>query len=98
MIFEEKYFSRYFLLTDQISLPDCRYFLRQGNMYIVIVCFAVNDAINFEMYLSFLIKQFFYITKKSRQKCNYLKSEKNFSSFLKGFHLSEILSDPRVDV
>ena len=26
--FEEKCFSRYILLTDQISLPDCFYFLR----------------------------------------------------------------------
>ena len=28
MIFEEKYFSSYILLTDKISLPDCFYFLR----------------------------------------------------------------------
>ena len=28
MIFEENCFSRYILLTDQISLPDCLYFLR----------------------------------------------------------------------
>ena len=26
--FQEKYFSCYTLLTDQISLPDCPYFLR----------------------------------------------------------------------
>ena len=41
MVFEEKYLSCYILLTDQISLPDCLYFL---------------------------IKPFFYITKKSGQK------------------------------
>ena len=28
MIFEEKYFSCYILLTDQFSLPDCLYFSR----------------------------------------------------------------------
>ena len=28
MIFDEKYFSRYNLFTDQISLSDCLYFLR----------------------------------------------------------------------
>ena len=28
MIFGEKYLSRFILLTDQISLPDCLYFLR----------------------------------------------------------------------
>ena len=27
-IFEEKYFSCFILLTQQISLPDCIYFLR----------------------------------------------------------------------
>ena len=28
MIFEEKYFSRYILLTNQTSLPECLYFLK----------------------------------------------------------------------
>ena len=28
MIFQEKHLSYYILLTDQISLPDCLYFLR----------------------------------------------------------------------
>ena len=28
MIFEEKYFSHYIPLTDQISLSDCQYILR----------------------------------------------------------------------
>ena len=28
MIFKEKCFSCYILLTEQISLPDCLYFLR----------------------------------------------------------------------
>ena len=31
MIFEEKYLSRYILLTDQISLSDCLYLWRHIN-------------------------------------------------------------------
>ena len=38
----------------------------------------VCEAMNARMILSFLIKLFFYITKKSRQKCGYLKTEKSF--------------------
>ena len=33
MIFQEKCFSYYILLTDQISLPDCLYFLRYWYVY-----------------------------------------------------------------
>ena len=49
MIFEEKYFSLYILLiTDQISLPDCLYFLRhESNMCIAIICYPVSEVINF---------------------------------------------------
>ena len=35
MIFGEKYFSRYILLIDQISLPDCLYFLRYRTIYVL---------------------------------------------------------------
>ena len=49
-----------------------------GNMCIVIICFPVCNVINFEINLNLFIKLFFYLTKKSRQKCNYLKNEKSF--------------------
>ena len=97
MIFEEKYFSRYILLTDWVSLPGCLYFLRYWAMCIVFICCTVCDIMNFEINLDLLIKPFFYITKKSRQKCKYPKN-KHFSSFLKGFQLPESVSDPRVDL
>ena len=45
-------------------------------MYTVIICCPVCTVINFEINLSCLIKSFIYITKKSRQKCKYLKNEK----------------------
>ena len=33
--FQEKYFSCYILLTDQISLPTCLYFLRYWSIYVL---------------------------------------------------------------
>ena len=47
-----------------------------GNMCIAIVYFPGCDDINFEINLIFLIKLFFSMTKKSRQKLK--KNEKNF--------------------
>ena len=36
-------------MPDQISSPDCLYFLRFGQYkYIIIICFSVCDAINIE--------------------------------------------------
>ena len=50
MIFEEKYFSRYIILIDQISLLLLKIL---GNMCIVIICFPVDDVINFEINFSY---------------------------------------------
>ena len=47
-------------------------------MCIVIVCFLVFDVINFKINLIFLIKPFFYMTKKSRQKLKYLENKESF--------------------
>ena len=41
-----------------------------GNIGTAIVCLPVCDVINFEIILIFLIKQFFYMNKKSRQTAN----------------------------
>ena len=48
------------------------------NMCIATVYWPGCDVISFEINLIFLIKSFFYLTKKSRQKCKYLKNEKTF--------------------
>ena len=45
-----------------------------GDMCIAIVCFPGCDVINFEI----KTKPFFYMTKKSRQKFEYLNNEKSF--------------------
>ena len=49
-----------------VSLPLLLEIL--GNMCIVIIYFPVYDVMNFEKNLRFLIKQFFYMTKKSQDK------------------------------
>ena len=48
------------------------------NMCIEIICCSFCDVISFEINHNFPIKPFFYITKKLRQKCKYLKNEKKF--------------------
>ena len=54
MIFQQKCSSCYILLTDQISLPGCLYFLRYWAMCIAIACYP-----GFEINLIFLIQPFF---------------------------------------
>ena len=78
MIFEEKYFAGYILLTGQISLSGCFYFWDIGQYVFVIVCYSCCDVITFEINLIFLIKSFFYITKKSKEKFKYFGNEKSF--------------------
>ena len=47
------------------------------NICIAIICYPGCDIINFEYKLRFLINSFFYIVKKSGQKCKYFKNEKS---------------------
>ena len=47
-------------------------------MGIAIVCFPGFDVMNFEINLIFLIKQFSYVTEKSRQKFKYPENEERF--------------------
>ena len=49
-----------------------------GDMSIAIECFPGCDVINFENNLSFSIKLFFHLTKKSRQKFNILRTKRVF--------------------
>ena len=54
---------------------------------ITIVCWPDCDVIKFEINLIFLIKPFWYMTKKSRQKLKYLENGKSFWSEIKSiFH------------
>ena len=56
-------------------------------MCIAIVCETGSDVINFEINLIFIIKSFFYMFKKSRQKLKYLKIEKSFKKEMKSISL-----------
>ena len=65
MIFEQKCFSCYILLNDQISLSD--YFYLQRYWAICALQFFVSqvcDVKNFEINFVFLMKPFLYMTKK----------------------------------
>ena len=83
MIFKEKYFSRYILIADQISLSDYLYFLRYLQyVYCNSLCSNLRRH-KFCDSLSFLIKLFPTQLKKSGQKCKYLKNGKSFSDEIK---------------
>ena len=53
----------------------------------IIVSIPGYEVINFEINLIFLIKPFFYMTKKSRQKIKYLEKEKTFKVKQKAFFI-----------
>ena len=80
MIFKGKCFFCYILLSDQISLSLCSPLPLEilGNMCIAIVCFSGCDVIHFKINFSFLMKSFFYMIKKLRQKfqcdCNGIRT------------------------
>ena len=77
-------FSRkIFLLLNSIKRPNFIVWLPLlfeilANICIAIVCYPGCDAINFEILSFVIIKPFFYMTKKSRQKYKNLDNEKSF--------------------
>ena len=56
-------------------------------MCVEIVCFPGCNVTHFEINLNFIIKPFFYTTKKQRQTFKYLKNEQNFEAEIKSFFL-----------
>ena len=52
-----------------------------SNMCIVITCCPLWDVIDFEINHSFLFTPFFYMTKRSAQKCKYLKKNKKYNCY-----------------
>ena len=89
------------LLTDQILFPDCLYFLRYWLIYVLQL--FVNQVVMskiLKLILSFWSSCFLISWKI--QDTNLEREEvlswnkRHFSSFLNGFHLSEIVSDLRV--
>ena len=90
--FEYDFSRKIFLILYSINWPNFTVLLSLlleilGNMCIAIVCFPGCDVMNFEIILIFLIKPFFYMTKKSRLKFKYLENEKSFKGEIKSiFH------------
>ena len=97
----QKYFPRYLILTDQISLSYYRYFLRiLPNIYCNFFFSSYCDAITFEIYLRFLSSSFCTMTiyfvhdeaillqnQNSEQTVKYFKNEKSFQGEIKSiFH------------
>ena len=78
--FSKKYLSFYILLIDQILLSDCLYSLRYWAIYVLqlLVSQVVTSEILKLINLIFLIKPFFYIIKKPRQKLKYLDNAESF--------------------
>ena len=95
MIFPKKMF----LVLQFINCPNVIVWLPLlleilGNMCITIICYPGRDVIKSEINLIFLIKPFWYMTKKSRQKLKYLESGKSFWGEIKSYfhHFQRVFS------
>ena len=91
----------YISLTDQISLPNCLYFLWyvHCNYY----CLPFYELMNFEINVNFLIKPFSYMTKMWGQKLKYWKKKiafqmkwKTFFIIFKGFSAASNCLKPKI--
>ena len=101
MIFEEKCFSCYILLTDQTSLSDAFTSGELGNMWVVTIFFPVDDVRNLK-YLAgskrVITKKIITLPKKvitkiwifHKRKRLLRWNLKNFSLFLKGVQRSKL--------
>ena len=93
--FQEKCFSCYVLLTDQISLSDCLYFLRYWAIC-VFNCLLTRLWHNkFWNWADLSNPAAFLDDQKVNTKIS-ISWERHFSSFLKGFQLPQIVSDSKV--
>ena len=81
-------FSRKILLTlYSVNWPNFIFWLSLlleilGYMCIIIICFPVYDAINFEIILSFFNHAVFYMIKNSKQKFKYLNADLKISLYV----------------
>ena len=104
--FLHDFWKNIFFLLYSIDWPNFIAWLNLLFEVLVIVFCPACDVINIKINLTFLIKPLSWMTKKSGQKCKYVENKKKllpwhrkqFSSFLKGFQLSEIVSDLRVGI
>ena len=71
--------NSYVLLIDQISLPDCLYFLICWAICVILYFPDRDEITKFEINLNFPTSSFNKWTKKSGQKPKYLQNKKSFS-------------------
>ena len=87
MIFRQNCSSCCVLLTDQVSLSDCLYFLRYWG--ICVLQLFVNQVVTSKISINviFLIKLFLCMIKKSRQNLNILRTKRAFMVKQKTFSI-----------
>ena len=88
MIFQEKWFSCYILLTDQISLSDFLYFLKY--LTICVLWLFVNQAVasqNLKITASFLSSHFATSRKSQDKNLNILRMKTAFEMKQKAFFI-----------
>ena len=68
-------------------MSDCLYFSRYWGIYVLQLLTRVCGIIKFENNLIFLIKPFWYMSEKPRQKLKYFENKRSFSDEIKSiFH------------
>ena len=80
MILEEKLFSHYTLLNDQISLSDCLYIL---GIICILIASHVMTSLFLKLTFNFSSTPFCKSPNVSGQKSKYLKREKKFEDEVK---------------
>ena len=90
LIFDMFFWRKILFLLYSINWPNFIDWLSLlceilGNMCIAIVFKPGCDVINFKVNLTFLIKPFWYMAKKSMQKLKYLENGKSFWDEIKNF-------------
>ena len=91
MIFQEKYFSCYILLTDQISLSDCIYFSRYWTICASQLFVNHTGIIKIEINFIFLIKPLWYMTKSQDKNLNILRTKRFWAKIKNIFqHFSSV--------
>ena len=83
MLFDKNIFHAYFIIWPNFIVGLPLLFEILGNMCIVMFCCPVCDIINFEINHNFVIKPFFYITKKSELNVNISRMERAFKYEMK---------------
>ena len=95
MIFHEKYFSCYILITDQISLSDCLYFLRYLGICVLLLYLFVIYFVFIIYVITFLSSRFVTWPKIINKNRNISRAKRAFKVKQKAFFIFKALSVAR---